>query len=341
MPIIFKKPNRYPVYLCRGRKMPVELFGVFFENAKKMLVVTDETVFKLYKNKFDGVFPDKELFYCVLPSGEAAKSFDAYRTVIESATNCGLHREDGFIAFGGGTITDVTGFAAATYMRGVKFASVPTTVLAAIDAAVGAKNGVNFIGVKNYVGTVYAPQFVYVERDFFKTLSKRDMISGYGEIIKCAFLGADITEDELKSKLPSLKLIEKCLRIKENIADGDVYESGKRKLLNLGHTFGHAIESLSGFSIPHGECVVKGINFALRISVALNGLSEEKFGRAMRILTAAGHDVTCSYPLGKLKEFLIYDKKGNGETIDFVAFDKDLTPIIVPITISKLIGALE
>lgn len=301
---------------------------------EKVLVVTDSEVEKLYPDfarKFDG----KTVYKYVVPSGEKSKNFDNYLKIIECLADNEFTRSDAVVAFGGGVVGDLAGFVASTYMRGTGFINVATTVLSAVDSSVGGKTAVDLKEGKNLVGTFYQPDLVFVNTDLFKTLPEKEIQNGFGEIVKYKFLSDEISLDELKSE-PNESLIEKCVRIKKDIVEKDEREGGIRKLLNLGHTFGHAVEKLSGFSSSHGSCVVKGLKIVLDISAKYFGLTDEKYEEAKNVLASRGHDLSVPYSKDEILRAIRNDKKGNGRGIDLVLLNGDLKPEIVFLDYEKI-----
>jgi len=332
-----EKPYKYDIYIAEGVQPLGEVFGTYFSGVKKAFIVTDSNVFDTYGRLFDGAL-GIPCQYFVMDSGEQNKSFDTYIKIISAMNGFGLTRGDLVIAFGGGVVGDIAGFAASTYMRGVKLFAVPTTILSMVDSAVGGKTAVDFCGVKNLVGTFYAPICVFINTSFAHSLDDRQIKSGYGEIIKYCLLGA-LSEIQLAAPFGE-EVVEACLRFKKGVVERDMKESGERRILNLGHTFGHAIESLSGYALTHGECVVKGLDFTLRASQKLFGADEKLKADRQTILTAKGHDLSCPFSLERLEKQIYKDKKFDGEKINFVALDNSGKPVVRQMTIDKLVGLL-
>ena len=338
--LLVKTPVNYPIYISDNADILKEISGEVFKNAKNVAIITDNNVFELYGRYFDGLIKGKKLFYLALSAGENEKSTKNYLKIIDFLNENGFTRNDMMIAFGGGVVGDTAGFAAATYMRGIRYINVPTTILAMVDSSVGGKTGVDFNGVKNLVGAFYQPTSVIINVRFFETLPKREVLSGFGEIIKYAFFSEKIIESLKKGKFNEA-LVYECLKVKRDIVERDAFEAGERKLLNLGHTFGHAIEELSEFALSHGECVVKGLYLTLKASVKLNEIDQNNCKKAMDILNSAGHDLSVDVPFEDIKNILYYDKKYNGESLSFVALDKDLKPYITVISVEKLVGLIK
>lgn len=222
--------------------------------------VTDSEVMRLYPRLFDGVSTT------VIPAGEEHKNLGTVGRIISDMVEAGCDRSSTVVAVGGGVTGDTAGFAAACFMRGVRWINVPTTLLAMVDSGVGGKTGVDVGGYKNVAGAFHMPERVIVCRDFLSTLPEREWLCGCGEMIKHALLDKDIWRettahiDELTARgAAAYPLIEMSVRYKESVVAADFKESGLRKRLNVGHTVGHAVERLDGFRLSHGEYVALGI----------------------------------------------------------------------------------
>ena len=301
----------------------------------KVAIITDTNVNKLYGNALDEFLQGKVVHKYVVKSGEQSKSKEVYFDLLEKLCADGFSRTDTVIAFGGGVVGDLAGFVASTYMRGVTLIQVPTTILAAVDSSVGGKTAINLDSGKNLVGTFYQPSAVYVSTHFFKTLPEREVASGMGEIIKYAFLSKSVTA-QMIAEGANEQLVYECLKIKRDVVEQDEKESGARALLNLGHTVGHAIESLSGYKYSHGECVVKGIAYALKISQAIYGIDQATYDKMQQLLATCGHDLTCPYTAEQLIDKISHDKKGDGTSVNFVTVKDIGKPQIVKIDYKKL-----
>lgn len=308
-----------------------------FLRGEKVAIITDGNVNALYKDVLNGLLKDYKVFKYVIRAGEKSKNAKEYFKLVNKLANDGFTRNDAVIAFGGGVVGDLAAFVASTFMRGITLIAVPTTLLSMVDSSVGGKTGIDLPSGKNLCGTFYQPSAVYINANFIKTLPDREVKCGYGEILKYRYLGLnnDVAEGD-----DILKLITECLKIKAEIVEKDEKESGLRKLLNLGHTFGHAIEKAEKYKLSHGECVAKGILFALKTSenyFGINGLCKEFFKAAEKV----GVDVNCLLPLNDLVKIMQSDKKRNGDTIDFVLVDEKRIAKIVPIKISEIKGYLK
>lgn len=289
-------------------------------NYDKFFVLTDENIYRVYSSLIASLLPEKEVTKIVIPAGEESKSIENVVFIWNKLLEEKAGRDALLINLGGGTITDIGGFAASTYKRGIDFINVPTTLLAMIDASIGGKNGINFNNYKNQIGLFSEPDSVIINPNFLKTLNERDIKSGLAEMIKYAFIA-----DESLLDLDSdnyLDFIEKAATIKEDIVSLDMKETGLRKILNFGHTIGHALESYcleKENYLTHGEAVALGIYSALYLSVRYCGLDDKWlffyemwFKGNLNLMNLNGFDVDAIY------SYLSYDKKNKGGKPQFV-----------------------
>ncbi len=303
-------------------------------NSEKVAIITDENVKKIYGNCLDKYFKNKKVYHYDLASGEESKSQYKYFEILNFLASNNFSRNDIIVAFGGGVTGDLTGFVASTYVRGINLIQVPTTLLSMVDSSVGGKTAINLVQGKNLVGTFYQPSLVYVNTSFVKTLPKRELNSGFGEIIKYCFIGdleiGDIKGGNLQN------IVYKCIKIKRDIVEKDETEKGDRKLLNLGHTIGHAIEKASNFSLSHGECVLKGLKASLDISLKLGVLSNKNYQKALEILKLSCCNVENEFDKDVLINFIKNDKKGNSEKVDFILVNDQLLGYVQSIEYNEL-----
>lgn len=288
------------------------------DESRKVCIVTDENVAPLYLDAVAKLFRAK-VYSLIFEQGEKTKSLDSYVRLIKFLQQNDFTRQDVIVALGGGVIGDLAGFSAATYMRGIKYLSMPTTLLAMLDSSVGGKTAVNFDGVKNLVGCFYQPDYVYVNVDFLKSLSKKQIDSGLGELIKYSLLKKPEPLDiNLDSPRIEEEIIYNCLSFKAKIVEEDEFDKSKRTLLNLGHTVGHAIETLSDYTISHGECVYKGLFAALKVSEKLYGLEKETVQVITDYLNSFSLNGDLVFDKSLILNKILQDKKRCGEYIDFV-----------------------
>ena len=296
-----------------------------FPKAKKIALVTDSNVDRLYGDAVVRQIEDTGLQVerIVFPAGEKSKTLETYAELVRGFAALGLTRTDFAIALGGGVVGDLTGFAAATYMRGIGFVQVPTTLLAMVDSSIGGKTGVDIPEGKNLVGAFHLPKQIIRNVGFLETLPEREMKNGLAEMIKTAVLFDAEMFEKLRAlaplegleRLEKLEpLVERCARWKQKIVDEDFKEGGKRKLLNLGHTFGHAIEAACNFQLGHGECVAIGMRIVgkdvpeIREILDLYGYPQVSDVFAPPLCL----------PVAQIREYLTQDKKRSGETITLV-----------------------
>ena len=301
---------------------------------EKVAIVTDDRVNALFGDAIDGCFADKKILKIVIRHGEKSKNAKNYLKIINALAENEFTREDTVVALGGGVVGDIAGFVASTYMRGITLIAVPTTLLSMIDSSVGGKTAIDLKSGKNLCGTFYQPSAVYINTAFLKTLPRKEMKNGLGEGVKYALLSKTVTAKDLKDA--GAEFIYKCLLIKRDIVEKDERESGARALLNLGHTVGHAVEKLSGYKIPHGACVVKGLIYSVAVSEKLFALSEKEKKKIINIIKKAKINLSNPYSADKIAESITADKKRKGDNISFVAMRGVGKPEIVKISLADL-----
>lgn len=273
------KTNRNSYSVIIGKNVFSQIGKELSKCNCKVLFICDNNVYKFHKSKLDKVFQINNKFHFYpFHSSEKNKNLKSVELIYKFLLQNNFSRNDVIFAAGGGITGDVSGFAAATYMRGISFYQIPTTLLSMVDSSVGGKTGVNFQDYKNLIGAFYQPQKVYADLNFLETLPQREIISGAGEIFKYAFLADEENYFMIKNKLSEIilnrkydeNLIIRCIQIKASVVEKDEFEtSGSRKILNLGHTFAHAFESALNFQIKHGEAVIAGIFASLVVSEKL------------------------------------------------------------------------
>ena len=284
---------------------------------KNILIVCDENTKKLYLDEVRKALPDYAKEVLVFPAGEESKNVENYLSIVATLAEKGFLRSDAVLALGGGVIGDLAGFAAATYMRGIGFIQCPTTFLSMIDSSVGGKTAVDLPQGKNLLGAFYQPDLVYINLSTLRSLPDREVVCGMGEAVKYAFLSDTVTEKMLKKGMTE-ELIFACLAIKKEIVEGDELDNGKRALLNLGHTIGHAVENLSSYKLSHGECVSKGIAKIIAMSKKYYGFSDEKEKEMKGLLACSHADLSLVYPLEDVIKQTVHDKKREGKGTWFV-----------------------
>lgn len=291
--------------------------------AKKVVVVADSTVAELHAattvERLVAAGLTASTF--VFPAGERSKNLATYGALLDFLAAHRLDRTDVVVALGGGVTGDLAGFAAATYKRGIAFVQVPTTLLAMVDSSVGGKTGVDLAAGKNLVGAFHQPRAVFCDTQFLETLPETWRMDGMGEVLKYAILG-DINLFGKLEKAPMAPIgeseIASCIGMKRDIVEKDEREGSVRKLLNLGHTFAHAIEMLSGYSVSHGRAVATGLAMASRAAERSGMLAADDRARIESLAAAMGYAVRTGFPSGQIAEAILSDKKVEGDSIDLV-----------------------
>lgn len=302
----------------------------------KVAVISDSNVAPLYSSAVINAISNKEVSLLTVNAGEDSKSPSEYIKLIEKLIDLGFSRNSTIIALGGGVVGDLAGLVSATFMRGINLIQIPTSLLAMVDSSIGGKVAININSSKNMLGAFYQPSGVYVCLDFLKTLPRREIVSGFGEIVKYAFISDKITPSDVAQKNYA-NLIEKSLLVKRYIVENDERESNMRMLLNFGHTIGHAIEKLSGFTLSHGECVIKGIYSALNLSKNLNYLSANDYDLAIKLLKSTGVEPCTQFSKEQILNSVVTDKKGDGESVNFVVTKGFSKAEIIKIKYTELI----
>ena len=301
---------------------------------KRLCIVTDSNVEALYGEKLQKILEKAgctQVYRFVFPAGEENKTLDVINNLYEFLICHQFDRSDVLIALGGGVTGDMTGYAAATYLRGIRFVQVPTTLLSMVDSGIGGKTGVDFKGYKNMVGAFYMPSLVYVNISVLQTLDSRQISAGMGEIIKHSLIRDVNYYRQLKNNAEHImsldtgsvtNMIFRSQEIKKQVVENDPKEKGERAHLNFGHTIGHAIEKALHFSLLHGECVALGMVAVAHISFLRGVLSWEDIISIEEIISAYGLPVR--FKDLNNKEIItncFHDKKKEGNSIRFVLLD--------------------
>lgn len=263
-------------------------------SGRKLCIVTDSNVGPLYADQVKNALENtgNSVFVYTFEAGEANKNLDTVEDVYEFLINNHFDRKDMLVALGGGVVGDLTGFTAATYLRGIDFIQIPTSLLAQVDSSIGGKTGVDFRAYKNMVGAFHQPRLVYMNVSVLNSLSRRLFNSGFGEIIKHGLIKDSEYYNWLKQNIDSImnlnlsvleEMIFRSCNIKRLVVEKDPKEKGDRALLNFGHTLGHAIEKLMDFKLYHGECVVLGMIAALNICLNRNDITKEEYDDAINV----------------------------------------------------------
>jgi len=287
----------YPILIGSGLLGSRELLALHAP-AGRLLVVTDEVVAPLWLPRLEQGLAGRAFAKCVLPGGEEQKTLFNVAAIIDALVAARLNRDGMVLALGGGVIGDIAGFAAASYQRGIAFVQLPTTLLAQVDSAVGGKTGVNHPGGKNLIGAFHQPSAVITDTDTLSTLPERQLRAGFAEIVKAALIADGAFFSWLEANAAALlardagalgHAIRRACEIKAAIVAEDEREEGRRALLNLGHSFGHAIEAGAGYGrVLHGEAVATGLVLAAELSARTGRLPGTDVQRIRELLAGAG-----------------------------------------------------
>ncbi|MCR5403874.1 MAG: 3-dehydroquinate synthase [Butyrivibrio sp.] len=310
-----------------------ELSNLSFDK-RKVAIITDSNVEKLYLQELSDSIRElsDKIFSFSIPAGEENKNLDEIRKIYDFLLERHFDRHDLLIALGGGVVGDMCGFAAATYLRGIAFVQVPTTLLAQTDSSIGGKTGVDLGGVKNMVGAFYMPKLVYMNISTLNSLDERQFASGFAEVMKHGLIKDQnyyswLIENmyEIQDKDPDtlIEMIKRSCEIKKGVVEKDPLEKGDRALLNLGHTLGHAIEKHKGFEMLHGECVALGCIGAAFISWKRGLLSMDEFYEIRDMFVPFGLPISIdSVDKEDILNLTKSDKKADSDKIRFVLLKK-------------------
>ena len=340
----------YPIYIDNEDISSLKDKVLSCLRGSKFLVVISEKVYRLYGQTLG--FAKENIF--VLKDGEKEKNFNNYKKILERALKMQLTRKDALIAIGGGVAGDLTGFAASTYMRGIDFIQIPTTLLACVDSSVGGKTGIDTDFGKNLVGTFYQPKAVFINTNFLKSLDDRQFKTGLGEVVKYAFIEKsckcedynltnflnDNTDKIISRDAKVLKeLVKICVSLKISVVEKDEKEGGLRRILNFGHTYGHAIEKITRYKkYTHGEAVVEGMRYAFKLAVQKGLIDKNYEFYAQDIFKKFNFEKLPSFNNDKMIEIMKLDKKASSDKITFVLPVDYSTVEICEFTVPELTG---
>lgn len=297
---------------------------------KKLCIIADDNVSPLYMDAIKEIMTSahNDVCHMVIPHGEDHKHLDTINTIYEGLLTHRLDRESILVALGGGVTGDMVGFAAATYMRGIKFIQIPTTLLSQVDSSIGGKTGVDFNGYKNIIGAFHQPEFVYINTHTLSTLPLREVSAGMAEVIKHGLIANKSYYHYLEKQGEAIlkldagvleEVIYESCKIKTAVVSIDEKEKGLRATLNFGHTIGHAVERLLDFNLLHGECVAIGIVAAAYISYSLGQITEEDLKGIEECLVAYGLPTRIDQLQAEtIYSDLFYDKKTKNDQLNVI-----------------------
>ena len=330
-----KGSSKYEVIISKNALTKSNLASQI-KSSKNILIVTDSGIPKKYIKELKAkISNNKNIYTHELPQGETSKSANEYLNLLEKLAKLKFDRSDLMIALGGGMVGDITGFTAASYLRGIDFIQIPTSLLAQVDSSVGGKTAINIERGKNLVGAFYNPKLVLISTSFLETLPNNQFRSGLGEIVKYSLLGnkkiRSILENnskEIQKKDPIVmeNLVSESIKTKAKIVTKDEKENGIRAILNLGHTFGHAIEAFKKYKgITHGQAVIYGIQIIARISYLEGLIDQSKYKDLDNTIHSLELDTDFQkFKYQDLKKFIMNDKKVAGGKLNLIMLDKNL-----------------
>ena len=325
--------HTYPIYIGSGILQQFELLQPHI--GKKVVIISNTTVATLYLDELENLLKNNKIDYfsVILPDGEQYKNHESLNQIYDALLNHHADRKTTIIALGGGVIGDMAGFAAATYQRGIPFVQIPTTLLSQVDSSVGGKTAINHLLGKNMIGAFYQPQVVLIDLATLDTLPDRELSAGMAEVIKYALLGdADFLcwlEENMvalmqRDKTVLAQAVQHCCQMKADIVAQDETEQDVRALLNLGHTFGHAIETEMGYGVwLHGEAVAAGTVLAAKLSEQKSSLKAEETARIQAIFRAAHlPDAPPIFAFERWLAHMRHDKKVQSGKMRFITLNQ-------------------
>ena len=348
------KSRSYPIFIGNNVLKKFSFFqNKFLKNTKNILVVTNKNIPSKYFNEIKrGLKKEISITKLVLPDGEKTKNNKYLNQITNLLSEKNFGRQDCLVALGGGVIGDLTGFAASIFKRGINFVQIPTTLLSQVDSSVGGKTGINNDYGKNLIGCFYQPNFVLIDSNTLKSLPQREMIAGFAEVLKYSLIlnkkffnwlflnGKNILR--LKNNNVIEKAIYESCRFKSYVVRKDEKEENLRAILNFGHTFGHAVETVNGYSkkIIHGEAVLIGMMVAARLSQKLGYLSNADLDQIKKIyktlnLNSSYKKFVNSKNVSKAFKIMNNDKKSDGKKIKIILLKKIGVSIIKETTLNK------
>ena len=316
--------NSYNILI--GTNILKDLKNLIDNNSEQNFIITDKNIDSLYGNYLNTLNNYEKI---VIEPGEQSKSIDVTTNILKYMLEKGASRKSKIIAFGGGVVGDLAGFCSAIYMRGISFIQIPTTLLAQVDSSVGGKTGINLLHYKNSIGAFYQPEKVIIDTGLVKTLPYRELLSGIGEIIKYGIIYDYEFFKYVIENIEQIKkcndnimqyIVKRCCEIKAEIVSQDEKEKGLRKILNFGHTIGHALEGITNFSkYTHGEAVIIGMYYETIMAKKLKVIDEKYAQEILDFLYDLGVDLNIDdYSISELTDWMLKDKKNVGGKISFI-----------------------
>lgn len=315
--------TEYDVLIGSGLLSQTDRYVSLVKQPCKVVVVSDSNVASLYMETVACSLTSAgyDVHSYVFTAGEERKNGETYLGILDFLAQCNLTRSDLLIALGGGVVGDLTGFVAATYLRGISYIQVPTSLLAMVDSSVGGKTAINLPSGKNLAGAFYQPKLVLCDTDTLKTLPEHNIRDGCAEIVKYGILYDPQLFAHLAKHGPDFDreyVISRCVELKRNVVCADEFDTGNRQKLNLGHTLGHGIEAISGYTISHGHAVAAGISVISKAAVKLGYLSESTYKTIISVLKKFLLPTETEHTAADLLPYILGDKKRCGNMINLI-----------------------
>ena len=331
--------NSYPIYIENNILDKASSYISSCFSGKKIMIISDDNVFPLYGEKLKTSLGDYEVHELVLPHGEPTKAFETLPALYNALLKQKFSRSDLVIALGGGVIGDLAGFAASSYLRGIRFVQIPTSLLAQVDSSVGGKVAVDLPQGKNLVGAFYHPKLVLIDPQVLRTLPEHFIMDGMGEVIKYGCIADEELLTRLEQQEPDWpRIIRRCLACKAALVAQDERDEGPRRLLNFGHTFGHAMEALGGGRYTHGECVAAGMMEMLRWQTAHGSDQTAMLARLGALLER--YDLPRKLddlPEAAWRQYLLRDKKRSGGEMTIAVLERPGHGVLWSVTPEELL----
>ncbi len=317
-----------------------------FPKAKQAAIITDDTVAGLYLSTVKASFQEAgyTVSVYIFPHGEDSKSSAVLFSVYDFLIQHEVTRSDFIVALGGGVVGDLSGFAAATYLRGIPFMQIPTTFLAAVDSSVGGKTAINISSGKNLIGAFHQPSLVVCDTDTFKTLPDETFADGVAETIKTGLIASPSLFEEMEAGNIQNKIdniVAQCVSFKRDVVEQDERDTGLRMILNYGHTLGHAIEKVTDHAVTHGHGVAMGMVLIARLGEKLGYHGSELTQRIVNCVEAYGLPAHYTGSVAELAEAVLHDKKRSGDNIRLIFVKEIGKAEIIPVPITEFVRILE
>lgn len=316
------------------------------KNQGKIAIISDSNVWPLYgesaKSKLTDAGFDVVVF--VFPAGEASKNAETYLNIVNFLAENHITRSDALIALGGGVVGDITGFAAATFLRGISYIQIPTTLLSMVDSSVGGKTAIDLPAGKNLIGAFYQPELVLCDCTTLTTLPDAFFYDGCAEVIKYGILFDPQLFTHLEDRGPAFDrnyVISRCVALKRDVVEADEYDTGLRQKLNLGHTIGHAVEAISRFGISHGNGVAIGMSIVTKAAAAKNICDRQLYPQLVSVLRKFQLPTEIDYSVDAIVSHALSDKKRSGDTLNLIIPESIGNCLIQKISVSELKAFIE